>query len=258
MSYETIILDKKPVATITLNRPEVRNALNAQLMKELYDALGEVERDNGIRVVILRGAGGKAFCAGADLGEVTNKSALDYREHFAVLPEIFLRMAHLGKPIIAAVQGYALAGGCGLAAACDLGIATDDSRFGLTEIKVGLYPMVVSAPISRLIGRKRALEIFFTGQMFDASEAARIGLINRAVPGDQFEDAVMGLADTLAGLSPAILRLGKDAFYTMADMEYSQALRYLKEMVVMVSVSEDSREGIAAFLEKRPPQWKGR
>lgn len=257
MSYETIILDKKPIATLTLNRPERRNALSGQLMRELYRGFQECADDDSIRVLIVRGAGGN-FCAGADLNEVMNKTIMEYRRHFAVLPEVFRNIARMGKPVIAAVEGYALAGGCGLAATCDLTIAREDATFGVTEIRVGLFPMVISAPIFRLIGRKRGFELFFTGEMLSAGEAAAMGLINRAVPKDSFEDDVMALADKLAALSPTVLRLGKDALYTQADMEYFKAMDYLKEMVSVVSTTEDSKEGIDAFLHKRKPQWTGR
>lgn len=257
MSYETIILDKKPIATLTLNRPERRNALSGQLMRELYRGFQECADDDSIRVVIVRGAGGN-FCAGADLNEVMNKTIMEYRKHFAVLPEVFRNIARMGKPVIAAVEGYALAGGCGLAATCDLTIASEDASLGVTEIKVGLFPMVISAPIFRLIGRKRGFELFFTGEMLSAREAADIGLINRAVPKERFEDEVMGLANKLAALSPTVLRLGKDALYTQADMEYFKAMDYLKDMVAVVSTTEDSKEGIDAFLHKRKPQWTGR
>ena len=257
MPYETIVLDKKPIATMTLNRPERRNALSRQLMRELYLGFQECGEDDSIRVLIVRGAGGN-FCAGADLNEVMNKTIVEYRKHFAVLPEAFRAIARMGKPVIAAVEGYALAGGCGLAATCDLTIAREDATFGVTEIRVGLFPMVISAPIFRLIGRKRGFELFFTGEMISAKEAADIGLINRAVPKDRFEDEVMGLAEKLAALSPTVLRLGKDALYTQADMEYFKAMDYLKEMVAVVSTTEDSKEGINAFLKKRKPQWTGR
>jgi enoyl-CoA hydratase/carnithine racemase len=256
MPYQTILLDKKPIATLTLNRPERRNALSATLMRELYLGLQELGQDDSVRVVVVRGAGGN-FCAGADLNEVMNKSIMQYRAHFAVLPEVFRMIARLGKPVIAAVEGYALAGGCGLAATCDLTIASEDATFGVTEIKVGLYPMVISAPIFRLIGRKRGLELFFTGEMFSAKEAAEMGLINRAVPRERLDEEVLALANKMAALSPAVLRLGKDAFYTQADMEYFKAMDYLKEMVSMVSITEDAKEGVSAFLEKRKPQWKG-
>lgn len=257
MAYETILLDKKPIATMTLNRPERRNALSRQLMRELCLGFREAAEDDSIRVLIVRGAGGN-FCAGADLSEVRDKTIMEYRQHFALLPEAFRMIARMGKPVIAAVEGYALAGGCGLAATCDLTIASEDATFGVTEIRVGLYPMVISAPIFRLIGRKRGLELFFTGEMFSAQEAERIGLINRAVPKERFEDEVMALANKLAALSPAVLRLGKDAFYTQADMEYFKAMDYLKEMVSVVSITEDAKEGVEAFLQKRKPQWKGR
>lgn len=256
MAYETIILDKKPIATLTLNRPERRNALSYTEMHEIYEGLQEVAADDSIRVLIIRGAGGN-FCAGADLNEVMNKTVIEYRRHFAVLPEVFRSIARLGRPVIAAVEGYALAGGCGLASACDLTIASADAKFGVTEIKIGLFPMVISAPIFRLIGRKRGFELFFTGEMFSAQEAERIGLINHAVPKEQFEDDVMALANKLAALSPTVLRLGKDALYTQSDMEYFKAMDYLKEMVAVTSVTEDSKEGISAFLNKRKPEWKG-
>ncbi|MDP2726641.1 MAG: enoyl-CoA hydratase/isomerase family protein, partial [Dehalococcoidia bacterium] len=245
MPYEALILDKKPIATMTLNRPERRNAMNRQLMQEIYLGFQEVAEDDSIRVLIVRGAGGN-FCAGADLNEVLNKTIMEYRRHFSLLPEIFRTIARMGKPVIAAVEGYALAGGLGLAVTCDLTIASEDATFGATEVKIGLFPMIISAPIFRLVGRKRGMELFFVGEMFSSQEAERIGLINHAVPKERFEDEVMGLAEKLASLSPAVLRLGKDALYTQSDMEYFKAMDYLKDMVAIISTTEDSKEGIDA------------
>jgi enoyl-CoA hydratase/carnithine racemase len=258
--HETLLVEVRDgVGTLTLNRPEARNALNQTVIGELGDALANLEGDAETRVVILRGAGERAFCAGADLkGMFRAGSILDAREQYAGLARILEAIPRMRVPVIAQVQGYALAGGCGLAAACDLVIAAEDARFGLPEIKLGLLPLMVLAPILRAASPKRVLELVLTGRELPASEALEIGLVTRVVPRIELDGTVAGIARTLAALSPATLAVGKEAFYRSLDLPYAQALAQLRDLLTIVARSEDAQEGIAAFLEKRPPHWRGR
>jgi enoyl-CoA hydratase/carnithine racemase len=246
------------VARVTLNRPEVRNALNEALLRDLESTLRRLEDDPAARVVVLRGAGDRAFCAGADLKKVADRgTTLQARESFGGLGRILEHMARMRTPVIAQVHGYALAGGCGLAAGADIVVAADDATFGLPEIKVGLLPLIVMAPILRAVGRKRGLLMILTGEPVSAREAYEMGLVSRLVPRDDLDRAVDALARTLAGYSPTALGLAKEAAGMVPDMEYGAALRYLRELITLVALSDDAREGIAAFFEKRPPRFTG-
>ncbi|HUM17603.1 MAG TPA: enoyl-CoA hydratase-related protein [Candidatus Nitrosotalea sp.] len=247
------------VARVTLNRPEVRNALNAAMLAELDAALRRLEDDPEARAIVLRGAGDRAFCAGADLKGVGDRgTTLQARESFGGLARILEFMSRMRTPIIAQVHGYALAGGCGLAAGCDVVVAADDAVFGLPEIKVGLLPLIVMAPILRAVGRKRGLLMILSGEPVSAREAYEMGLVSRLVPRADLEPSVSALASTLAGYSPTALGLAKEAAMMVSEMEYGAALRYLREMITLVALSDDAREGIAAFFGKRAPRWTGR
>ncbi len=229
------------VASLTLNRPHVRNALSATLIRELEQALGTLEADPGARVIVLAGAGDKAFCAGADLKGVGDRgTTLQAREAFGGLVRILEYMARMRTPLIAKVHGYALAGGCGLAAGCDIVIAA------------------VMAPILRSVGRKRGMLMILAGEQVSAREAYEMGLVSRIVPGSELVPMVDALARTLAGFSPTALGLAKEAAATSTGMEYGAALRYLRELITLVALSDDAREGISAFFEKRAPNWTGR
>lgn len=260
MSYETLLVDvKDAVASVTLNRPEVRNALNATLIRELEQALAALEADQAARVIVLEGAGDKAFCAGADLKGVGDRgTTLQARESFGGLARILEAMARMKTPVIAKVHGFALAGGCGLAAGCDIVVAADDAVFGLPEIKIGLLPLIVMAPILRSVGRKRGMLMILSGEQVSAREAYEMGLVSRIVPRAELSPAVDALARGLAGFSPTALGLAKEAAATVAGMEYGASLRYLREMITLVALSDDAREGIKAFFEKRAPNWTGR
>jgi enoyl-CoA hydratase/carnithine racemase len=260
MPYETLLVQVADgVATVTLNRPEARNALNRTLIEELGTALSALDAEAGARAIVLRGAGVRAFCAGADLkGMFREAPILEAREQYAGLARILEGIPRMRTPVIAQVHGYALAGGCGLAVACDLVIAADDAVFGLPEIKLGLLPLMVMAPILRTATPKRAIQMVLTGGEVPAREALEIGLVSRVVPRSDLESTVTGLARELAALSPAALAVAKEAFYTALEMEHGQALRYLRDLLTIVARSDDAREGIAAFLDKRPPRWTGR
>jgi enoyl-CoA hydratase/carnithine racemase len=260
MSYETILVQGQDgIATVTLNRPEARNALNATVIRELGAALAQIDADAGSRVVVLQGAGDRAFCAGADLkGMFRAGSILDAREQYAGLARVLEALPRMRAPVIARVQGYALAGGCGLAAACDLVIASDDAVFGLPEIKLGLLPLMVLAPILRTASPRRVLELVLTGRELPAREALELGLVTRVVPQADLDRVVGELARTLAGFSPTSLALGKEAFYRALELPHGQALAQMRDLLSIVAESEDAREGIAAFLEKRSPRWRSR
>ncbi|HVP29820.1 MAG TPA: enoyl-CoA hydratase-related protein [Myxococcota bacterium] len=248
------------VARLTINRPESRNALSGEVMTGLREGLERAGADPAVRVVVLTGAGDKAFCAGGDLGgSAFQGKGFAARHHdrgdFA---DLFRVLNGLGKPVIARVRGHCLAGGFGLALGCDLVVASDDSSFGTPEVKRGLFPMMIMATIFRNVGRKKGLELILTGERIDAREAERLGLVNYAVPAAALDAKVDELARKMADLSPAVLRLGRDAFYASQDMAFDQALTYLQSMLTINVGTEDAIEGVRAFLEKREPQWKGR
>lgn len=262
MDFESLICEKNAgVGIITLNRPEVRNALSPELISELLLALGLVKDDPDIRVVILRGAGDKAFCAGGDLARMRENSAegaMVMRQFVSHFANLMLALDEVGKPTIAAVHGYAMAGGCGLAAACDLTIASEDAVFAVPEIDVGLWGATISVPLTRLIGSKRTMELFYTGRRVDAPEAERIGLVNRVIPRDRLDAEVSALAEAIARKSPLAIKMGREAFGIARDMEYTKSIKYLREMMAILGSSHDAREGMNAFLEKREPNWQGR
>ena len=259
MAYETLMTSLADgVARVTLNRPDVRNALSRTLITELGAALAAYESDPAARVIVLAGAGDRAFCAGADLKGVADRgTTLQARESFSGLAKILEAIPTMKTPVIGQVHGYALAGGCGLAAGCDLVIASDDAVFGLPEIKVGLLPLIVMAPILRAVGRKRGLLMILSGEPVSAREAYEMGLVSRVVPRAELERETTALAGRLAKLSPTALGLAKEAAHTVQDMEYGKSLRYLRELITLVALSDDAKEGIAAFFDKRDPQWKG-
>lgn len=258
--YQTVLASVEGgVARITLNRPEVRNALSRTMLRELGEALAAFEADPAARVVVLAGAGEQAFCAGADLRDVGERGTpLQARESFGGLAHVLESLARMRTPVIAQVHGFALAGGCGLAAGCDLVIAADDAVFGLPEIRVGLLPLVVMAPILRAVGRKRGMLMVLSGDRVSAREALAMGLVSRVVARADLERESAALATRLAGWSPAAVGLAKEAAATIEDMEYGKSLHYLREVLTLVALSDDAREGIRAFFERRDPEWTGR
>jgi len=259
MEYKHLIYEKKEnIAVITLNRPHVHNALNEDLMAEIVDAFRQADSD--ARVIILKGAGDKAFSAGGDLEKLREKareksiSARKYTTHYA---NLMLSFREITKPVIAVVQGYALAGGCGLAVACDLTIASEKARLGVTEINIGFWGAMITAPIVRVVGLKKAMELFYTGKIIDGIEAERIGLINKVVPHERLEEEAMAMAETIASKSPLAIKMGREMFLNAQDMEYAKSIKYLREMATILVGSNDAYEGMSAFLEKREPKWQG-
>jgi enoyl-CoA hydratase/carnithine racemase len=247
------------VARATINRPERRNAMSYGVMSGLRDAMARARADNAVRVVVLTGAGDRAFCAGADLtGIAENAGAAAAHEGRGLLADLFRDMWSLGKPIIARVRGYALAGGFGLACACDMIVASDDSTFGTPEINVGLWPYMITVPLLRSMPPKTALDLMITGRRVPADEGARLGFVRQVVPAAELDATVDALAADLAGKSPLIMKWGRDSFYRVLEMDADAALSYLQGMLTVTTQTEDAAEGVAAFAEKREPRWKGR
>jgi enoyl-CoA hydratase/carnithine racemase len=248
-----------PMATITINRPERRNALSWTVTAELRRAVASAKADAAVRVVVFTGAGDKAFCAGADLsGMAAGAGFTELYDARGELARLFQDVWSLGKPTIARVRGYALAGGFGVALMCDIVIAADDAQFGTPEIDVGVWPMMISVPLLRSMPPKTALGLMMTGRRVGADEGERIGFVTRVVPVDQLDAAVAEMAATLAAKSPSIMKLGRDFFYAVVDQDAAHALALLQAGIGLVTQTEDSAEGLRAFAEKRTPVWTGR
>lgn len=247
------------IGRITINRPEKRNSMGWGVISGIRRFVAEAKDDPAVRVIVLTGAGDKAFCSGADLtGMAAGAGFLDLHQGRGELASLFTDFWSLGKPTVARVRGYALAGGFGLALSCDMVIAAADAQFGTPEINVGLWPYMITVPLLRSMPPKKALELMITGRRVDAIEAERIGFVNRVVPVAELDTAVDELATSLAAKSPAIMKLGRDSFYAVLDQRAEDALRLLHPLLTITSQTDDAAEGIAAFVEKRAPQWKGR
>ena len=259
MEYKNLIVKKRDdfLGIITLNRPKNLNTFTIELAKELKKALESMDADPKIRVIILQGAG-RAFCAGIDVSDFFDKSTKEYREWVETMESPLVYISQMSKPVIAQVQGPAVANGLGLVASCDLAIAAKNSKFGLTAINVGLNCVGPVIPVLRSIGRKRALELLFLGNIIDAEEAHKIGLINRVVDVEKLEEETLKIAKDLANKSPIALQIAKKAFYTAEDMDYLKAFSYMNEVFARLCSTEDAKEGVKAFLEKRTPEWKER
>jgi enoyl-CoA hydratase/carnithine racemase len=259
MADELLYEVDEGVATVTLNRPDQRNALNGALLAALVDAIKGARDDEAVRAVVLTGAGDKVFCAGADLGGFAADAPL-VDKHFAsdLFLEFFRLMPRLGKPSLCAANGHVLAGGLGLALSCDLLIAKQGARFGTPEINVGAFPYMIMSIIYRNVPRKKVNEMILLGEQFSAEQAVDCGLANKVVPAAEFEAAVDDWARKLASKSPVLMRLGHDAMYRQQDMAIDDALEYLRSQLSLTFSTEDIQEGVKAFFEKREPEWKGR
>ena len=246
------------VATITLNRPEKRNALSTEVLLELIDAFKRADAAADVRVVVLTGAGDKVFCAGGDLEKFLGEQAATPGKQGGAFVELFETMAGLGKPIVGRINGHCLAGAFGVALGCDLLVAVDHAEFGTPEIQVGLWPMMISALIYRNLPRKIANELMLTGRRLKASEALALGIVNRVATAGDFDAAVEQLTSSLAKHPPTVVRLGRRALYAQQDMPFLEALKYLEQGLRDVLGTADAAEGIRAFLEKRPPVFTGK
>lgn len=245
------------VATVTLDRPEKRNALSLALMEELTATLRAIGARRDLAVVILA-ANGPAFSAGHDLGEMTGRSAEEYRAIFDRCCELMDAIQRIPQPVIAMVRGIATAAGCQLAATCDLVVAEEGARFGTPGVKIGLFCSTPMVALSRQIGRKRAMQLLLTGVPIDARTAADWGLVNEVVPADRLAARARELAAQIAAASPLVLGIGKEAFYAQIDRDQAAAYDYAKTVMTMNALADDAQEGIGAFLDKRAPRWTGR
>ena len=243
------------VAALTINREARRNAISIETIDLFLNYLDEAEKDPAVRVILITGAGEKAFCAGADLGGDADGNI---QAGFASYARLLKRLSAFPKPVVARVNGACLAGGMGFMLACDIVIARDDAKFGTPEVNVGLWPMMIGALIFRNTLRKKAMEMVLLGDRLTADQALAMGLITRAVPPQKLDDEVNGVLRSLVGKSPIGMKIGKEAFYAMADMPFEEAVDYLSGKIAEVASTQDAAEGIMAFIEKRKPVFKGK
>lgn len=245
-------------ATITIDDPEHRNPLSAGAMADLAKATKRALDDSDVRVIVYTGAGDRAFSAGGDLSSGFVDDPIGLHASRGELADLFRSMWRGGKPTIARVNGHALAGGFGLAVACDIVVCVDDAKLGAPEVNVGLWPMMISAILLRAMPRKAVLDLMMTGRIITPEEAQRLGAVSRVVARDRLDAEVDEIVDTLASKSAATLELGRDSFYAVSEMDVDAALDRLQSGLTAVALTEDSREGIRAFIEKRAPTWSDR
>ena len=241
------------VAYFTINRESHRNALSGEAVSLFLKYLDEAEKEENVRVILISGSGDKAFCSGADLSDATQGE-----EGFRSYARLLKRLAGYSKPVVAKINGHCLAGGMGIMLACDIAISRNDAKFGTPEVNVGLFPMMIGALIYRNVLRKKAMEMVLLGEKLSAAQAREMGLITRAVAPEQLDAEVAETLRRLAEKSPIGMKIGKQAFYAMADMPFENAVDFLCEKIKTVAATEDAREGITAFIEKRKPVFKGR
>jgi enoyl-CoA hydratase/carnithine racemase len=258
MTFENLFVAREgAVCTVTLNRPERRNALSLELMAEFTRCLDEISRDPEVRVVILR-ASGKVFCSGHDLSQMTGRNISEYRRIFDSCTELMMKIQQIPQPVIAEVHGIATAAGCQLVASCDLAVASEEAAFATPGVKIGLFCTTPMVALTRAIGRKRALEMLLTGQLVSARTAAEWGLVNQAVPAAELRATTESLAAKIVEASSLVVALGKQAFYTQIDLDQPKAYAYAKEVMAMNALAADAQEGISAFLGKRAACWVGK
>jgi enoyl-CoA hydratase/carnithine racemase len=257
MNLENIRVAREgQTAVVTLNRPQCRNALSLGMVLELTGCLDEIGRDRDVRAVILAAAG-KVFCSGHDLSEMTGRDIDEYRRIFDACTELMMKIQAIPQPVIAEVQGIATAAGCQLVATCDLAVASEEAAFGTPGVKIGLCCTTPMVALTRVIGRKRALEMLLTGELVDARTAADWGLINHVVPANGLAAATRKLAAKVAEASSLAVVLGKRAYYRQIDLGQAEAYAYAKEVMATNAMAADAQEGISAFLEKRAACWTG-
>jgi enoyl-CoA hydratase/carnithine racemase len=245
------------IVRLTLNRPEKRNALSLKVLHALETAIARIANDPEARVVVIAGAG-RVFCAGHDLGEMTGRTEAEYRELFSVCSDVMQGLRKLPQPVIARVQGMATAAGCQLAASCDLVVAASDAQFAAPGVKIGLFCTTPMVPLVRAVPPKLALEMLFTGSPISAERAFAAGLVNRVVPADRLDATVQELCDAILTTSPLVIGLGKKAFYDQLSVDEATAYERAVEIITDNATRADAQEGFRAFLEKRPPVWKGK
>ena len=246
---------EKNVARLIINREAQRNAISLEAIELFSKCLDEAEKDENVRVILITGSGDKAFCSGADLGGAVDGKI---QQGFKSYARLITRLSSYPKPVVARINGACMAGGMGLMLACDIVIAKKDAKFGTPEVNVGLWPMMIGALIYRNVLRKKAMEMILLGERLTADQALSMGLITRVVQPDELDDEVDQILKSLAAKSPIGMKIGKEAFYAMADMPFEQAVDFLSDKIAEVAATDDAREGITAFIEKRKPNFKGR
>ncbi|MEE4112029.1 MAG: enoyl-CoA hydratase-related protein [Desulfobacteraceae bacterium] len=257
MRYEKVIVEKGPkfVGAITLNRPEHLNTFDSTMARELQEALLALDADQEVRVVLIKGAG-KAFCAGIDVNELAGKTSLEYQNWIERMEQPLVAISSMKKPVIAQLHGVAAANGMGLVAAADLVIAAENAKMGLTAINVGLNCVGPVIPVARCVGRKKALELLLYGNLIKMPEAMAMGLVNRIVGKEELETEARRWAEELAQKSPIAVQIAKTAFYNAEDLDYRKQFAYMNEAFARLCSTEDAKEGVQAFFQKRPPKWQ--
>ena len=260
MAYETLIVEKKEnIAIVTINRPKVLNALNATVIEELEKAFSEIKNDPEVGAVILTGAGEKAFVAGADISGLVDLNALEGKKFAEKGQEVFNLIENLGKPVIAAINGYALGGGCELAMACHIRIASENAKLGQPEVNLGIIPGYGGTQrLPRLIGKGRAMELILTGRMVDANEAYQIGLVNKVVPQDKLLEEAINMAKTILSKGPLAVKYAMEAVNRGLEVSLEEGLKIEADLFGICCATEDKTEGTKAFLEKRKPNFQGK
>jgi enoyl-CoA hydratase/carnithine racemase len=259
MAYTHLITEigERFVGVVTLNRPDQLNTFNSLLAEELTAALAAMDTDPRVRVVLVKGAG-KAFCAGIDVNELAGKTAMEYRQWIEHMEQPLIAVSRMKKPVIAQVHGVAAANGMGLVAAADLAIAAANTKMGLTAINVGLNCVGPVIPVARCVGRKKALELLLFGELIKVPEAQALGLLNRVVDKEELDAAALAWAETLAKKSPLAVQIAKKGFYASEDLPYDRQFDLMNEAFARLCTTEDAKEGVQAFFEKRIPRWQER
>jgi len=261
MEFKSIICTKgEGIARITINRPEARNALNTMVRQEIKDAVKDIEEDKEVKVAIITGAGDKAFVSGADIRDLKEMNSVGIEEYASTVgQQLYTEIENLRVPVIARINGFCLGGGCELAMACDIRVASENAKFGQPEINIGIFPGGGGTQrLPRLVGWGRAKELIYTGRIIGAAEAERIGLVDKVVPVDKLEETVNQLAETITSKSPLIISLVKKVINRGMYTDLAAGLSYEKGNFSLCFATEDHNEGITAFLEKRKPEFKGR